>query len=111
MAINKASIILILNLINSIISPINNIGVVITKQAYILDIIIVLGFIGRVFNMFMFLPSRLITEFVIDVIYEVITINISIITEVLFIINSMLKPKPFSLLVRNCIALSNLATT
>ena len=96
---NKDSNILILNFINRIIFPINSTGVVIIKQEYILDISIVFIFIGNDFKMFMFFPSKLITELVIDVIYAVKDINTNINIDILLFNNSFDNPRPPSLLV------------
>ena len=65
---NIDSNILVLNFINNIMSPITNTGVVINKQVYILDINIVFTFIGNDFKITILLPSKLINEFVIEVI-------------------------------------------
>ena len=84
---NSISIILVLILINNIISPINKIGVVRIKLEYIFDINIVFVFIGSDLRILMFLPSKLITELVIDVINAVTVISANInIDELLSII-------------------------
>ena len=59
---------LILNFISNISVPINKTGVVMVRDANILLIKIVFTFIGRDFNMLIFLPSRLMIELVMDVI-------------------------------------------
>ena len=85
---NIIEIILILNLINNIISPIINTGVVINKQDNILDVKMVLVSIGRDLSILIFFPSKLIKEFVIDVIKDVNEIIINIKIDVLFVIKS-----------------------
>ena len=86
---------LILNLINNIMSPIINIGVVRTKLLYILDINIFFVLIGNDFKILIFLPSRLITELVIDVVKAVNEIKTNINNDKLFITTFLSKPNPF----------------
>jgi hypothetical protein len=86
---NIDSMMLILNLIINTIVPIINTGVVIIKLEYTFDINIVLTLTGNDFNILMLLPSKLITELVIDVIKAVTVIKISITKDKLFIIKSL----------------------
>ena len=62
-----ASNILTLNFMNNTMLPIIRTGVVRIRLEYILDINIVLVLIGNDFIIFIFFPSKLITELVIDV--------------------------------------------
>ena len=101
----------ILNFINRIIFPINRIGVVITRQAYIFDIKIVLIFIGSDFKILIFLPSKLMTELVIDVINEVNIRRRRITMDILFVIISFDMPNPPTSSVSVGIILSNLKGT
>ena len=89
---NRMLIILNLNLINSIISPINIQGIITTKADITLYIIISNGFIGILFNILIALPSRDIIELVIEVIRAVNTNKPKLITGKKLFILSRVSP-------------------
>ena len=74
--------------------PIKNTGVVNNKLEYILVINMFFAFKGKDFSILIFLPSRLITELVIDVIYDAAETSPKINTDKLLIISflDMLNP-------------------
>lgn len=103
---NIDSIILSLNLMNNIISPINKTGVVMVRAANTLLNSIVFTLIGNDLRILIFLPSRLITELVMEVINDVNNIKTNTSIGKLFIIRSFDIPKEVWSLVSIKITLS-----